>query len=125
MGRRFPGQYPSGWQRIAEAVKARAGWRCERCGHPHEPPWRRLGRPELRAACDGRCRHPPDDRQRVLTVHHLDGDKSNCADWNLAALCQVCHLQVQGRVRMRQLWMLEHSPWMVPHVAGMLEGREG
>lgn len=57
-------------------------------------------------------------RQRVLTVHHLDGDKANCRWWNLAALCQVCHLSVQGRVEMRQLWMLQHSEWFKPYAAG-------
>jgi 5-methylcytosine-specific restriction endonuclease McrA len=50
----------------------------------------------------------------------LDGDTQNGAEWNLAVLCQVCHLSVQGRVTMRQLFMLVHTPWMRPHVEGML-----
>ncbi|GAH88897.1 unnamed protein product, partial [marine sediment metagenome] len=33
----------------------------------------------------------------MLTVHHLDGNKANCEDWNLAALCQRCHLR-KGRI---------------------------
>jgi hypothetical protein len=37
----------------------------------------------------------------------------------LAALCQRCHLTIQGRVNMFQGWLLEHSPWMKPHVEGM------
>ena len=30
----------------------------------------------------------------VLTVHHLDMNPSNCEWWNLAALCQQCHLKI-------------------------------
>lgn len=55
---------------------------------------------------------------RVLTVHHLDGDKANCRWWNLAALCQRCHLTIQGKVRMDRRWLHEHSPWFRPYVAG-------
>jgi hypothetical protein len=62
----------------------------------------------------------------VLTVHHLDGNKSNCDDWNLAALCQRCHLRVQGRVRMDQLFfedILDVSAWFKPHLAGFLASK--
>lgn len=109
--------YPDNWPEIANRVKERAGWRCVRCGHPHESPLERI-------LCDENCKpdkHPGglnDGRQRVLTVHHLDGDKSNCADWNLAALCQVCHLRVQGKVKMEQYWMFEHEEWFKPFVKG-------
>lgn len=48
----------------------------------------------------------------------LDDDKSNCADWNLAALCQVCHLQMQDRLEMRPAWIFEHSDWLKPHIQG-------
>lgn len=57
-------------------------------------------------------------RYRVLTVHHLDGVKANCRWWNLAALCQRCHLQIQGKVRMERTWPWEHSEWFKPYVAG-------
>jgi len=53
----------------------------------------------------------------MLTVHHLDLNKSNCAWWNLAALCQRCHLEIQGKVIMEQEFMFEHSPWFRPYVA--------
>lgn len=93
---RARGVYPADWPEIARQVKAAANWRCVRCGHPHD-----------RAA------------GRVLTVHHLDGDKSNCRWWNLVALCQACHLSVQGRVRLERPWVLgEHSRWFRPYVAG-------
>lgn len=55
---------------------------------------------------------------RILTVHHLDGNKANCRWWNLAALCQRCHLTIQGRVRMEQVYPFEHSEWFKPYAAG-------
>jgi hypothetical protein len=59
-----------------------------------------------------------DAEWRVLTVHHLTGEKADCRWWNLAALCQRCHLQVQGRVRMEQVYPHEHSAWFRPYAAG-------
>ena len=112
------GTYPDNWPDIARGTKKAAGWRCVRCGHPHETP----GAP---VPCDEGCdprKHAGglnSGKQRVLTVHHLDGDKSNVAWWNLAALCQVCHLIIQGKVVMDRPWlMLPHSPWFRPYVAG-------
>ena len=61
--------YPADWPAIAKAVKDAADWQCIRCGHAHEPA-----------------------TGYMLTVHHLDMDKANCAWWNLTALCQRCHL---------------------------------
>ena len=55
---------------------------------------------------------------RVLTVHHLNGDKADCRWWNLAALCQRCHLTIQGRVQMHRVWPWEHSEWFKPFAAG-------
>lgn len=55
---------------------------------------------------------------RVLTVHHLDGNKANCRWWNLVALCQRDHLEIQGRVAMHRPWPWEHSEWMKPYAAG-------
>lgn len=57
-------------------------------------------------------------RWRILTVHHLDGVKANCRWWNLSALCQRCHLQIQGKVQMARVWPWEHTPWFQPYVAG-------
>lgn len=92
--------YPPDWPEIAKRIKDAAGWKCERCTHVHEV-----------------------ETGYVLTVHHLDGNKENCADWNLAALCQRCHLKIQGRVKMDQLFFLEVldvSPWFKPHLEGYL-----
>lgn len=55
---------------------------------------------------------------RVLTVHHLTGVKADLRWWNLAALCQRCHLEIQGRVRMEQVYPHEHSEWFKPYAAG-------
>lgn len=57
-------------------------------------------------------------RWRILTVHHLNGDKADCRWWNLAALCQRCHLTIQGRVVIERAFILEHSDWFKPHAAG-------
>jgi hypothetical protein len=89
------GEYPSNWREIAQAVKDDAGWRCVRCGHAHDPA-----------------------TGYTLTVHHLDCDKSNCQWWNTAALCQRCHLHIQGKVVMARQWYLPHSAWFRPFAAG-------
>lgn len=34
------------------------------------------------------------------------------------ALCQVCHLQIQGKVDPEIPYFLEHSDWIKPYVAG-------
>ena len=72
--------YPEDWPDIARRVRMAAGNHCEKCGSPSVP-------------------------GRILTVHHLDGDKSNCADENLVAFCQVCHLHVQAKYRLGQAVM--------------------
>lgn len=90
--------YPEDWCVIALRIKDRAKWKCERCHHHHN-------------LATGHC----------LTVHHLDGDKANCEDWNLAALCQRCHLHIQAKVDMAQLFfedILDVSAWFKPHLEG-------
>lgn len=59
-----------------------------------------------------------DARWRILTVHHLDMVKANCRWWNLVALCQRCHLEIQWKVKIERLWLHEHSDWFKPYVAG-------
>ena len=99
------GDYPENWKEIATEVKDRAGWRCERCKHPHETS-------TARVPCDDKCLHLKDGKQRMLTVHHLDMNKTNCEWWNLVALCQGCHLSIQARVDFEQSWMFELPPWL-------------
>ena len=89
------GQYPDNWDEIARAVKEAAGWCCIRCTHAHDP-----------------------STGHTLTVHHWDGDKGNIKWWNLMALCQRCHLSIQGRVDPAQPFMFEHSEWCKVYAAG-------
>jgi 5-methylcytosine-specific restriction endonuclease McrA len=110
------GEYPDDWPAISRETKERAGWRCIRCGHPDGD--RFLVGEVVVVACDERCTHPRDGKMRALTVHHLDGDKSNCRWWNLLALCQWCHLSVQARVQVSQVYLWEHSDWFKPYAAG-------
>lgn len=59
--------------------------------------------------------------QRILTVHHLRlgaDAKRDLRWWNLAALCQRCHLTIQGKVQMERVWPYEHSEWFKPYAAG-------
>ena len=93
--RKSTSEYPKNWKEISLRVKEEAGWKCIRCGHPHDP---KAG--------------------YVLTVHHLDLSPANVSWWNLAALCQRCHLQIQIKVIMERPWMFEHSEWFKPYVAG-------
>lgn len=89
------GEYPPDWPEIARAVKDAASWRCVRCDAPHSR-----------------------DGWRILTVHHLDGDKANCVWWNLLALCQRCHLSIQARVNPDRPWvMTEHTAWFRVYAA--------
>ncbi len=81
-------EYPSNWSEIAKKVKERAGWKCEICGHPHDPE-------------NGYC----------LTVHHLNRIKSDLSKDNLICLCQRCHLRLHGlRVTPRRLYFKGMEP---------------
>lgn len=96
------GSYPPDWNEIADRVKKEANGCCVRCGHPHDP-----------------------SSGFSLTVHHLDMNPANCEWWNLAALCQRCHLSVQARVVIERPWMFTHSDWFKPYVAGYYAYRLG
>lgn len=91
--RRFTNNYNADGQQKRREARERAGNKCIRCGSPSVP-------------------------GKILTTHHFDGNKANDAWWNLLALCQVCHLQVQSKVDPETPWFLEHSDWLKPYVAG-------
>lgn len=91
--RNFRNDYNEDGAAARRRAREDAGLRCLRCNSPSVP-------------------------GKILTTHHLDGDKSNDAWWNLLALCQVCHLQVQAKVDPEVPWFLEHSEWFKPFIAG-------
>jgi 5-methylcytosine-specific restriction endonuclease McrA len=91
--RRFTNDYNPDGQAKRKAARESVGNKCIRCGSP---------------SVSG----------RILTTHHLDGDKSNDQWWNLLPLCQVCHLQVQAKVDPEVPFFLEHADWFKPYVAG-------
>jgi len=76
--------YPRKWNQIATRVKNEANWTCENCG-------RECYRPG----------EPCPDRAYVLTVHHLDGNPSNCHRSNLVAVCPACHNAMDAPMRTR------------------------
>lgn len=141
-----PEDYPPEWPDLAKQYKDESAWRCVRCGHPHETTWKNPpADPSKASQCDDGCNHhyhrlnegllrlqfqgglykvTPQQigfvPQRVLTVHHLDGDKENCRWWNCPPLCQKCHLEVQAKVTMAQQYLGEHSEWFKPYLAGYL-----
>lgn len=68
--------YHPKWSLISRLIRfRRAGNRCEWCGAENYEP------------------HPDTGSRVVLTVAHIDRDKSNNRFDNLAALCQRCHLR--------------------------------
>jgi len=126
---------------IKDLIREQAGHRCVRCGHPFV-----VGEtPGEWSPCDHHCAHGGpiladghpgvvSDQSvtvaqlmakrvvvkaqwRVLTVHHLNGIKADCRWFNLSALCQRCHLTIQGKVYMERPWFREHSSWFKPYVA--------
>lgn len=101
--RNFRNNYNKDGKEKRRQAREEAGFKCLRCDSPSVP-------------------------GKILTTHHFDGDKANDQWWNLLALCQVCHLQIQNKVDPEVPWFLEHSPWMKPYVAGFYawkyEGRK-
>jgi len=79
-------RYPADWPQISKRIRAgRAAGRCEcegECQRGH------LGRC---TAVNGQP-HPVTGSKVVLTVAHLNHQPEDCADANLRAMCQKCHL---------------------------------
>lgn len=97
MSRKGIGEYPEGGAEFANQLKEQAGWKCTRCGHPHEP---KAG--------------------YTLTVHHATMNKAEPFEhwWAFLVLCQRCHLTIQSKVVLERPWFLEHSAWFRPFAAG-------
>lgn len=91
-------RYPKDWPAISLRVRERAGWQCEWCPA-------RQGEP-----------HPITGSRVVLTVAHLDHQPEHCADENLRALCQRCHLRYDAEHHRRN----SHATRMKRKAAGDL-----
>lgn len=83
-------KYPKDWPEISRRIRHdRAQGRCEN--------W--IIYPSYDGPATYRCEarngepHPVTGSKVVLTVAHLDHDPGNCADDNLKAMCQRCHLR--------------------------------
>lgn len=93
-------EYHPDWKAISLRIrKERAGDRCEWCGRANRSMWMRSpvsGSPWVPAVVGLKADMLGKTGWRftriVLSVAHIDHDKSNNADTNLAALCQRCHL---------------------------------
>lgn len=132
---------------IKHEVRAREGHRCIRCGHPYTNGEHGNGEwSPCDASCShsGPVRARSEEsgwvtwetflgeynvpgvisvgvsveaQWRILTVHHLNGHKTDCRWWNLVPLCQRCHLRVQRVVVMDRVYPWPHSSWFKPYVA--------
>ncbi len=135
------GKYASDGKERRLKVREEAGHRCIRCHHPFETG--KHGKGEW-TPCDSQCTHggpirvdgidlestnltiaellsdglTVEAKWRILTVHHMDGNKSNDAWWNTLPLCQRCHLHFQCKVDPDIPFFFEHSDWAKPYIAG-------
>lgn len=106
-------RYPQDWPQISRRIRfERAGGRCECTGQC------RRKQPHI-----GRCTavngqpNPATGSTVVLTVAHLDHTPEHCAQENLAAMCQACHLAYDKEHHAetaRQTRMAERARWMTP-----------
>lgn len=74
-------RYPKEWAQISMRIRERSGWQCEQTVNG--------------VRCEARQNepHPVTGSRVILTVAHLDHTPENCADDNLKAMCQRCHLR--------------------------------
>ncbi len=92
-------KYPDNWKtEIRPDILKRADNRCEWCGVDNYDP------------------HPVTGSRVVLTIAHIDQDKTNNGYCNLAALCQRCHLghdrphHIANRKANREAKRIEREP---------------
>ena len=91
---------PADWPAISNAIRTRAGWRCEACGVPnhaiirrHADVWVSPAAIAAMSRAEKRARFPGQNLYRaVLTVAHVGNHApADCRPENLQALCQPCH----------------------------------
>jgi 5-methylcytosine-specific restriction endonuclease McrA len=98
-------QYPENWKWLSRQIISDAGNRCELCYAPNGEeiyrdkgctyPW------AIAEELDCVQFHKHKIIRVVLTVHHIDSDKSNNTKQNLIALCQRCHLRLDLQKHMK------------------------
>lgn len=79
--------YPEAWKNgtIQIYIRERAEHQCEHCGMAFD-----IG---TNLATEARN---ADGKPSIGTVHHINGDKSDCSYENLVYVCQKCHLHIQA-----------------------------
>jgi len=69
--------YPSEFNKqLKESIRDRDGHKCQYCGKTEE--------------------HERQELNKVLSIHHIDYDKTNCKETNLISLCQTCNITVNA-----------------------------
>ena len=111
------GEYAPNWPQIAAEIKKKGNYTCERCKMVFSLSDQMISQ----------------GKEYSLGVHHLDHNKSNDLKWNLACLCNRCHLPLESEKNRltlelaqavsNQLWLFPglKENWLIPHVEGMLE----
>ena len=99
-------RYPKNWKEIRAHILERAGNKCE--GSPRYPDCR-IQNGWFRNNTTGEVTHDAMQFETwtlvdgdsasmiVLTIAHLDHTPENCADDNLKAMCQRCHLTYDAK----------------------------
>lgn len=100
-------EYHPKWSLIRLLILKRAEHRCEHCGLPNHAIIRRGRGEEVLIVDTTELQYRIDQGQKkvralkylrltevVLTIAHLDHNKNNNRFYNLAALCQRCHLRI-------------------------------
>jgi hypothetical protein len=88
-------RYPKDWKEIRRRILERAGDRCE--GSPRYPDCRAPNGSIIKRRVDCEYGEVTIERSVVLTIAHLDHTPENCADDNLRAWCQRCHLTYDAK----------------------------
>lgn len=98
--------YPADWKAIRAGILERAAHKCEQCGVQNHAIGYRDADGTFNPLDDAALQNGAAGERKVikivLTIAHLhDSDPANCAPENLAALCQKCHLTLDGPLHAR------------------------
>lgn len=95
--------YPENWKWLSKQIIKDAGDKCELCYAPNgsEIVWNKFWRHPWKYACEVNSHAGYKITKVILTVHHIDGDKTNNAKQNLIALCQRHHLRLDLQKHMK------------------------